>query len=92
MALKNKTSKDRKEFNVSRALARVEPKWIAKIRFMHINWSKTTDSNIQNYYESHWKTKQILTLDPRSTCLTLAYKDLFDRRILPKDCFECANG
>ena len=38
------------------------------------------------------KAKQIQTLDPRNTCLALAYKDLIDKRILPKDCFDCANG
>ena len=41
---------------------------------------------------SYKKTEEIKPLDPKSTCLALAYKELIDLKILPKDCFYCAIG
>ena len=31
-------------------------------------------------------------INPKSTILAQVYKDLIDLRVIPKDCFDCANG
>ena len=34
------------------------------------------------------KTKLLNTLNTKSTCLSIAFKDLIERKILPKNCFD----
>ncbi len=50
---------------------------------------KTISDVISN---SIHKSKEMQAINPKSSCLALVYKDLIDFRVIPKDCFDCANG